>query len=166
MAARRPDADRLQDLYERADAVRREHVGDAVHLRGLIEISSHCVRQCMYCGLRRGNHALPRYRMTRDGDPRVRAPGRNPRLWHRRHAGRRRSTPSPPNGSPRSCGGSSAKPRWPSRSAWASARNTSYESWRAAGPTATCCALKRPIQNCFAASTRVRPRRHPTAHRC
>ncbi len=56
--------ERLQCLYERADAVRREHVGDAVHLRGLIEISSHCVRQCMYCGLRRGNSALPRYRMT------------------------------------------------------------------------------------------------------
>jgi len=55
---------RLQRLYERADAVRREHVGDAVHLRGLIEISSNCVRQCMYCGLRRGNSGLPRYRMT------------------------------------------------------------------------------------------------------
>jgi biotin synthase len=57
---------RLQELYERADAVRREHVGDAVHLRGLIEVSSHCVRQCMYCGLRQGNRALPRYRMTRE----------------------------------------------------------------------------------------------------
>jgi biotin synthase len=35
-----------------------------VHLRGLIEISNHCVRQCMYCGLRKGNRTLPRYRMT------------------------------------------------------------------------------------------------------
>ena len=35
-----------------------EHVGDAVHLRGLIEISSHCARQCMYCGLRQANRAL------------------------------------------------------------------------------------------------------------
>ena len=59
-------AARLQELYARADAVRREHVGDAVHLRGLIEVSSHCVRQCMYCGLRQGNGALPRYRMTRE----------------------------------------------------------------------------------------------------
>jgi len=56
---------RLLDLYQWADGVRRENVGDAVHLRGLIEISSHCVRQCMYCGLRQANHALPRYRMTR-----------------------------------------------------------------------------------------------------
>ena len=59
----RPGA--LQELYARADAVRRENVGDAVHLRGLIEISSHCRRQCMYCGLRKGNRSLERYRMTR-----------------------------------------------------------------------------------------------------
>jgi biotin synthase len=57
---------RLQELYERADAVRKQSVGDAVHLRGLIEISSHCVRQCMYCGLRQANRALQRYRMTRE----------------------------------------------------------------------------------------------------
>jgi biotin synthase len=57
---------RLADLREWADSVRKEHVGDAVHLRGLIEISSHCVRQCMYCGLRQANRALPRYRMTRE----------------------------------------------------------------------------------------------------
>jgi biotin synthase len=57
---------RLQELYQRADAVRQQHVGDAVHLRGLIEISSHCVRQCMYCGLRQANRALQRYRMTRE----------------------------------------------------------------------------------------------------
>lgn len=54
----------LRDLYARADAARRAAVGDAVHLRGLIEISSHCDRQCMYCGLRRANRSLQRYRMT------------------------------------------------------------------------------------------------------
>ena len=57
---------RLQTLYEWADQVRRENVGDAVHLRGLIEISSHCVRQCMYCGLRQANRGLSRYRMAKD----------------------------------------------------------------------------------------------------
>ncbi|MFY9852535.1 MAG: [FeFe] hydrogenase H-cluster radical SAM maturase HydE [Terracidiphilus sp.] len=57
---------RLAELYQRANEVRREHVGDAVHLRGLIEVSSHCARQCTYCGLRRDNLALSRYRMTRE----------------------------------------------------------------------------------------------------
>jgi len=63
---RESDPERLAELYEQADDVRRLNVGDAVHLRGLIEISSHCMRQCMYCGLRQANRALPRYRMTRD----------------------------------------------------------------------------------------------------
>lgn len=55
---------RLEELWRRANETRRAHVGDAVHLRGLVEISSHCVRQCGYCGLRRGNTALSRYRMS------------------------------------------------------------------------------------------------------
>ena len=56
----------LRELYTWADAVRRQNVGDAVHLRGLIEISSHCQRQCMYCGLRKANRDIERYRMTRE----------------------------------------------------------------------------------------------------
>jgi biotin synthase len=58
--------ERLQELYAWADAVRRQNVGEAVHLRGLIEISSHCRRLCMYCGLRKANRSLERYRMTRE----------------------------------------------------------------------------------------------------
>jgi biotin synthase len=54
---------RLEDLWRQADQTRREHVGNEVHLRGLIEISNHCARQCAYCGLRAGNRALQRYRL-------------------------------------------------------------------------------------------------------
>lgn len=57
---------RVHELYAEADAVRKQSVGDAVHLRGLIEISNHCVRQCMYCGLRLGNRRLARYHMSRE----------------------------------------------------------------------------------------------------
>jgi biotin synthase len=63
---RESDPARLKELYAWADRVRKEHVGDAIHLRGLIEISSHCVRQCMYCGLRQANQSLTRYRMSRE----------------------------------------------------------------------------------------------------
>ena len=62
---REEDPAALEQLFARADAVRRAHVGDDVHLRGLIEISSYCVRQCHYCGLRAAR-AMPRYRMSRD----------------------------------------------------------------------------------------------------
>jgi len=61
---RETDETRLAELWARADATRRAHVGDAVHLRGLIEISNHCVRRCAYCGLRAPNVKLGRYRMT------------------------------------------------------------------------------------------------------
>lgn len=54
----------LQRLYARADRVRQANVGSQVHLRALVEISNCCRRQCGYCGLRAGNSAVPRYRMS------------------------------------------------------------------------------------------------------
>ncbi len=57
---------RLDELWRQADEVRRQQVGDAVHLRGLIEIGNHCTRQCAYCGLRAPNTGVERYRMTED----------------------------------------------------------------------------------------------------
>lgn len=61
---REDDPARLKELWARADRVRRENVGDEVHLRGLIEISNICIRRCGYCGLRADNTALERYRMS------------------------------------------------------------------------------------------------------
>lgn len=55
----------LAELWQAADRVRRERVGDDVHLRGLIEVSSYCRRGCGYCGLRNGRR-IPRYRMSED----------------------------------------------------------------------------------------------------
>ena len=63
---RETDAERLKNLWQRADETRRRHVGDAVHLRGLVEVSNYCARQCAYCGLRAGNRNLARYRMQAD----------------------------------------------------------------------------------------------------
>lgn len=53
-------------LLNLADRVRRENLGDEVHLRGIIEFSNYCVRDCLYCGIRRSNRKLVRYRMTPD----------------------------------------------------------------------------------------------------
>ncbi len=55
-----------QLLWAAADRARAENIGDAVHLRGLIEFSNYCARNCLYCGLRRDNRKLRRYRMDRD----------------------------------------------------------------------------------------------------
>lgn len=60
---RETDPVALEPLWERADAVRASNVGEAVHLRGLIEVSNHCVRSCLYCGIRAGSRGITRYRM-------------------------------------------------------------------------------------------------------
>jgi biotin synthase len=60
---REKDESRIESLWKMADSVRASHVGDAVHLRGLIEISNHCARGCLYCGINSGNNSISRYRM-------------------------------------------------------------------------------------------------------
>jgi len=62
---RETDTSALELLFAQADEIRRTHVGDAVHLRGLIEISNFCVRQCHYCGLR-AERKIQRYRMNHE----------------------------------------------------------------------------------------------------
>jgi biotin synthase len=63
---REGDPAALERLWTRADAVRQASVGDAVHLRGLIEVSNHCIRHCLYCGIRACSEGLTRYRMSAD----------------------------------------------------------------------------------------------------
>ncbi|MCH5325316.1 MAG: [FeFe] hydrogenase H-cluster radical SAM maturase HydE [Eubacterium sp.] len=53
-------------LYRLADKVRREHYGDKVYVRGLIEFTNYCKNNCYYCGIRCGNHAVERYRLTKE----------------------------------------------------------------------------------------------------
>lgn len=51
-------------LLKKADEVRRNFVGDEVHLRGLIEFSNFCRNNCHYCGIRKDNNLVKRYRLT------------------------------------------------------------------------------------------------------
>ncbi len=55
-----------EQLFEYADIVRKNHVGDDVHLRGLIEFSNICKCTCFYCGLRAENKNTERYRFLPD----------------------------------------------------------------------------------------------------
>jgi len=56
--------DCVPELLATADRVRRNDVGNEIHLRGIIEFSNFCERDCLYCGLRRANERLERYRMS------------------------------------------------------------------------------------------------------
>lgn len=53
-------------LFKKADEIRRQFVGDEVHLRGLIEFSNICKNNCLYCGIRKSNSKVIRYRIKED----------------------------------------------------------------------------------------------------
>ena len=54
----------FSDIIKQADWTRKANVGDEVHLRGICEFSNFCRKDCLYCGLRKSNKKIPRYRMS------------------------------------------------------------------------------------------------------
>ncbi|HIT92103.1 MAG TPA: [FeFe] hydrogenase H-cluster radical SAM maturase HydE [Candidatus Stercorousia faecigallinarum] len=52
-------------VFKDADLIRKQFVGDGVHLRGLIEFSNICKRGCLYCGLQSSNKSVKRYRLSK-----------------------------------------------------------------------------------------------------
>ena len=58
------NSEETEALFRTADRVRRRFVGEEIHLRGIVEFSNLCIQNCLYCGLRRDNQNLRRYRMT------------------------------------------------------------------------------------------------------
>jgi biotin synthase len=51
-------------LYRKAYQVKKEHCGNVVYLRGLIEYSNICRKDCHYCGIRKSNEKVERYTLN------------------------------------------------------------------------------------------------------
>lgn len=51
-------------LIEKAHRVAVENYSKNVYIRGLIEFTNYCIRDCKYCGIRKSNHKADRYRLT------------------------------------------------------------------------------------------------------
>ena len=49
------------NLFKKANKIRLRYRGDRVYLRGIIEYSNICKKNCLYCGIRSGNKNLTRY---------------------------------------------------------------------------------------------------------
>ena len=49
------DQNRVQQLYDDAFRTKIDNVGNKVYLRGLVEITNICRKNCLYCGIRRDN---------------------------------------------------------------------------------------------------------------
>lgn len=56
----------IHRIYRRAYEVKRQYAGNAVYLRGLIELSNICRKDCYYCGIRKSNLNVGRYTLTQE----------------------------------------------------------------------------------------------------
>ncbi|MBI5228474.1 HypC/HybG/HupF family hydrogenase formation chaperone, partial [Candidatus Micrarchaeota archaeon] len=55
--------EKLNALYKTANAVRRKKLKNSCCVHGIIEFSSYCGKDCLYCGINARNDRLQRYRM-------------------------------------------------------------------------------------------------------
>ncbi len=55
-----------EGFHERAAAATRSRFGNAVFVRAVVEVSNFCRENCAYCGMRRDNKALARFRARHD----------------------------------------------------------------------------------------------------
>ena len=53
-------------LYSRSKALRDRYYGNKVYLRGLVEFTNYCKRECRYCGINAFNKKANRYRLTKE----------------------------------------------------------------------------------------------------
>lgn len=53
-------------LQEKAQETTLARFGNAVYIRGLIEISNRCRNNCFYCGIRKSNTMVSRYALSRE----------------------------------------------------------------------------------------------------
>ncbi len=55
-----------QFLRERARQTAKKHFDNKIYTRGLIEFTNYCKNDCYYCGIRRSNSCVERYRLTNE----------------------------------------------------------------------------------------------------
>ena len=58
------DSEDLDFARSRARETREQIYGKDIYIRGLIELTSYCSCDCLYCGIRSGNTNAQRYRLT------------------------------------------------------------------------------------------------------
>lgn len=57
-------AKNIAPILAKAAAVKQKYIGNKVHLRGLIEMTNYCTKNCYYCGIRSANTSVDRFMVT------------------------------------------------------------------------------------------------------
>lgn len=60
------DRDVIDYLYEQARRLTQSVFGRKIYIRGLIEFTNFCKNDCYYCGIRKSNKHVQRYRLTKE----------------------------------------------------------------------------------------------------
>jgi biotin synthase len=60
------DGPEKKALFSEANIIRKTYLKDFICIHGIIEFSNYCRNDCLYCGLRKENQKLKRYRMSVD----------------------------------------------------------------------------------------------------
>lgn len=58
------DPQEIEKILKEAYDVKVENIGSKVYLRGLIELSNICIKNCLYCGIRKDNDHVHRYELS------------------------------------------------------------------------------------------------------
>ncbi len=56
----------MEYAQTQGQAIAKQHFGNKIYIRGLIEFTNICKNDCLYCGLRHSNHKIERYRLSKD----------------------------------------------------------------------------------------------------
>lgn len=60
------EAEVIEELAARARNAAQRIYGNKVYIRGLIEFTNYCKNDCLYCGIRRSNRCVERYRLSEE----------------------------------------------------------------------------------------------------
>ncbi|MDP3436174.1 MAG: [FeFe] hydrogenase H-cluster radical SAM maturase HydE [Bacteroidales bacterium] len=60
------DSQKIDELLQSAYKVKAENIGKKVYLRGVIELSNICTKNCYFCGIRQLNSNIDRYELTEE----------------------------------------------------------------------------------------------------
>ncbi|MFA6714293.1 MAG: [FeFe] hydrogenase H-cluster radical SAM maturase HydE [Victivallaceae bacterium] len=56
----------LEQIFREARRVKHKYAGNKIYLRGIIEFSNICAKDCLYCGIRKSNKNVNRFKMAAD----------------------------------------------------------------------------------------------------
>lgn len=60
------DSEAVEKIRQEAVRLQKLHYGNKIFIRGLIEFTNCCKNNCYYCGIRRDNSNIKRYRLTKE----------------------------------------------------------------------------------------------------